>query len=94
MTVPRAPALLRTPKRCCMLAKTAASGKLRCSDACLGGGPVWAEFARSISVPLSDLTLAQGSASVTLGSFDTFAAHCIYDRFGDLGSNCMIFAPG
>jgi hypothetical protein len=44
-------------------------------------------------VPLSDLTLAQGAASVTLGSFDTFAAHCIYDRFGDLGSNCMIFAP-
>jgi hypothetical protein len=56
-------------------------------------GLVWAEFARSISVPLSDLTLAQGAASVTLGSFDTFAAHCIYDRFGDLGSNCMKFAP-
>ncbi len=42
MTVPRAPALLRTPKHCCMLAKTVASGKLCCSDACLGGGSVWA----------------------------------------------------
>jgi hypothetical protein len=27
------------------------------------------------------------------GSFDTFAALRIYDRFGGLGSNCMIFAP-
>ena len=31
-----------------------------------------AEFARSIFVPLSDLTLAQGAASVTLGLFGTF----------------------
>lgn len=38
-------------------------------------------------------TFVDDAASVTLGSFDTFAALRIYDRFGGLGSNCMIFAP-
>lgn len=48
-------------------------------------------FGAILSAP-RNRTFLHSAASVTMGSFDTFAAHCIYDRFGDLGSNCMIFA--